>query len=148
MKYPSRVAESDGGDKLLKVFPGTFLFQSPFSDFIEQLTPTNIFHHKIDFGLGGHDLEELNDVGVSDASEDGDLALDVSDEAALEDLLLINDLDGDPFAGLNIAGMVDLSERAMAEELADLEATQQEAICAELLVGAASGGLAGDSVGH
>ncbi len=38
-------------------------------------------HDEEDLGLGGHDLKKLHDFRVADVEEDGDLSLDVGNEA-------------------------------------------------------------------
>ena len=64
---------------------------------------------------------------MAHAAEDGDLALDVRDEAVAEGLLLVEHLDGDGLAGVGVAGVVDLGEGAVAEQAAQLVAAEQEA---------------------
>lgn len=106
------------------------MLQSQFLEeyLVEQLAAPNVLHNKEDLGLGRHDLEQLHNIRVPDAAEDGDLALDVGDEPALEDLLLVDDLDGDVLPGLDVAGVVDLGEGAVAEELADLVPAEEQAL--------------------
>ena len=122
------VAEGDGGDELLEVLAGDLLLEPPLGDFVEELAAADVLHDEVDLGFRGHDLEELDDVGVADAAEDGDLALDVGDEAALEDLLLVDDFDGDALVCLDVAGEVDLGEGPVAEELAHLVAAEDEGL--------------------
>ena len=71
---------------------------------------------------------------MADTAEDGDLALDVGHEAALEDLLLVDDLDGDAFSGLDVAGVVNLRVGSVAEEFSNLETAEKE-VCVFLLGG-------------
>ena len=71
---------------------------------------------------------------MADTAEDGDLALDVGHKAALEDLLLVDDLDGDAFSGLDVAGVVNLREGSVAEEFSNLETAEKE-VCVFLLGG-------------
>ncbi|KAF3776067.1 hypothetical protein EJ110_NYTH47594 [Nymphaea thermarum] len=50
-------------------------------------------HDEVNLGLGGEHLEEADDVGVAQPPHDGDLPLDVGDEAAVHDPLLAHHLD-------------------------------------------------------
>lgn len=131
------VAEADGGDELLEVPSRDVLLEAALGDAREELPAADVLHDEVDLGLGGHDLEEADDVGVAHAAEDGDLALDVWDEAVAEGLLLVEHLDGDGLAGVGVAGEVDLGEGAVAEEPAQLVAAEQEA---PALVGPRGGG--------
>jgi len=121
------VAEADGGDELLEVPPRGVLLEAALGDAREELPAADELHDEVDLGLGGHDLEEADDVWVAHAAEDGDLALDVRDEAVAEGLLLVEHLDGDGLAGVGVAGVVDLGEGAVAEQAAQLVAAEQEA---------------------
>lgn len=122
------MAESDGRDQLLEVLAGDVFLETTLGNLLEELSAVDELHDEVDLGLGGHDLEELDDVGVADAAEDGDLALDVGDESALEDLLLVDDLDGDALIGLDVACMVDLGEGTVTQKLADLEAAEEKGL--------------------
>lgn len=121
------VAEPDGGDKLLEVPSRGILLEAALGDAREELPAADELHDEVDLGLGGHDLEEADDIGVAHAAEDGDLALDVRDEAVAEGLLLVEHLDGDGLAGVGLAGVVDLGEGAVAEQAAQLVAAEQKA---------------------
>ncbi|KAF5474539.1 hypothetical protein F2P56_006430 [Juglans regia] len=122
------MAESDGGDQLLEVLAGDVLLEATLGDLVEELAAADELHDEIDLGLGGHDLEKLDNIGVADAAEDGDLSLDVGDEATLEDLLLVDNLDGDALVGLDVAGMIDLGKGTMAKELTDLKAAEEQGL--------------------
>ncbi|CAL9146564.1 unnamed protein product, partial [Musa hybrid cultivar] len=110
------VAEGDGGDELLEVSAGGVLEHAAFGDAREELTAAQVLHDEVDPYPGGHDLVELNDVGVADAAEDGDLALDVGEESVPEDLLLVEGLDGDQLASAGVAGDVVLGEATGTKE--------------------------------
>jgi hypothetical protein len=75
------VAEADGGDELLEVPARGVLLEAALGDAREELPAADELHGEVDLGPGGHDLEEADDVGAAHAAEDGDLALDVRDEA-------------------------------------------------------------------
>lgn len=77
------VAEGNGGDQLLEVPAGGVLMKTTFSHTGEKLTAADELHNEVDFGSGGHDLEEMDNIGVASTSEGGDLALGVGDETAL-----------------------------------------------------------------
>lgn len=109
------VAESDGGNQLLEIFPGNFFLEATLGDLVEKLAAADELHDEVDLGLGGHDLEQLDDVGMPNTAENGDLALDVGDEPTLQDLLLVDDFDGHALAGLGVAGMVHLREGSVAQ---------------------------------
>ena len=111
------VAERDGGDQLLEVLAGDILLEAPFGDFVEELAAADVLHDEVDLGLGGHDLEELDDVGVADAAEDGDLAFDVRDQAAFEHFLLVDGFDGHALVCFHVASEVHLREGSVAEKL-------------------------------
>lgn len=70
MVNSSRVAEFDGGDKLLEVAAADVFFQSAFGDLLEEFAAADVLHDEVDFGFGGHDLVELDDVWMADAAED------------------------------------------------------------------------------
>ncbi|RYR16813.1 hypothetical protein Ahy_B03g061697 [Arachis hypogaea] len=112
---------------MLEILSSEVFLEAAFGDLVEELAAADVLHDEVDLGFGGHDFEELDDVRVADAAEDGDLALDVGDEAALEDLLLVDDLDGDALTGLDVARVVHLREGSVAQELSYLEAAQEEA---------------------
>lgn len=122
----ARVAEADGGDELLEVPARGVLLEAALGDAGEELPAADELHDEVDLGLCCHDLEEAHDVGVADAAEDGDLALDLRDEAVAERLLLVEHLDGDGLPGVGVAGVVDLGEGAVAQDAAELVAPQQE----------------------
>ncbi|GAB2224019.1 hypothetical protein Droror1_Dr00004765 [Drosera rotundifolia] len=71
------VVESDDGDELLEVLAGDVLLEAALGDLVEELAATDELHDEVDLGFDGHDLEELDDVGVPHATEDGDLPLDL-----------------------------------------------------------------------
>ena len=122
------VAEADGGDKLLEVPSRGILLEAALGDAREELPAADELHGEVDLGPSGHDLEEADDVGVAHAAEDGDLALDVRDEAVAQGLLLVEHFDGDGLAGVvGVAGVVHLGEGVVAEQAAQLVAPQQEA---------------------
>ena len=112
----AEVAEGHGGDELLEVFTGDVFFKPPFGDFVEELAASDVLHDEVDLGLGGHDLEELDDVRVADAAEDGDLAFDVCDQTAFEDFLFVDHFDRDAFSGGCVARKVHLGEGSVAEK--------------------------------
>lgn len=122
------MAERDRRNQLLEVLASCGLVEPALRHLVEKLAAADVLHDEVDFGLGGHDLEELDDVGVSDTAEDGDLALDVCDEPRFEDLLLVDDLDGGGLVGLEVASVVDLREGSVAQELADLVTAQEEGL--------------------
>ncbi|KAK2992705.1 hypothetical protein RJ640_025208 [Escallonia rubra] len=110
------MAVSDGGDELLKVLAAEIFAELALGDLGEELAALDELHDEIDFGFGGEDFEELDDVGVTQAAHDGYLALDVGHQARADDLLLVDNFDGDAKAGLDVPGVVDLGEGAAAEE--------------------------------
>jgi hypothetical protein len=75
------VAEADGGDELLEVPARGVLLEAALGDAREELPAADELHGEVDLGPGGHDLEEADDVGAAHVAKDGDLALDVRDEA-------------------------------------------------------------------
>ncbi|RDX63733.1 hypothetical protein CR513_57802, partial [Mucuna pruriens] len=83
-------------------------------DLVEELAAADELH------------DELDDVGVADAAEDGDLALDVGHQTALQDLVLAYDLDGHTFPSFDVPRMVDLREGSVSEELPELEPAQDK----------------------
>lgn len=126
VEHAARVAEPDGGDELLEVAPRGVLLEPPLGDAAEQLPAADELHHEVDLGLGGHHLEQPHDVGVADAAEDGDLPLDVRDEAVPHRLLLVEHLDRDRLPGIRAPRLVHLGEGAVAEEAAELVPPEQE----------------------
>jgi hypothetical protein len=121
------VAEADDGDELLEVPARGVLLEAALGDAREELPAADELHGEVDLGPGGHDLEEADDVGVAHAVEDGDLALDVRDEAVAQGLL-VEHLDGDGLVGVvDVASVVQLGEGAVDEQAAQLVAPQQEA---------------------
>ena len=49
------MAEVDGADQLLEVFPGLIFFEFPLGDFGEELAAFDVLHDEEDFGLGGQE---------------------------------------------------------------------------------------------
>ncbi|CAH9129316.1 unnamed protein product [Cuscuta epithymum] len=121
----ARVAVPDGGDELPEILPAEILAESALGDPGEELPALDELHDEIDLGLGGQDLEELDDVGVVEAAHDGDLALDVSDQGGAGDLLLIDHFDRDALPVPDVPGMVDFGEGAATQELPDLVFLEQ-----------------------
>ena len=120
----ARVAERDGGDQLLEVPASGVFLETSFGDFVEKLASSDVLHDEVDLGFCSHDLEELDDVGVADAAEDGDLAFDVRDQAAFEDFLLVDDFDGHALVCFDVAREVDLGEGSVAEKLSHFVAAE------------------------
>lgn len=65
---------------------------------------------------------------MANSPEDRDLAFGVIDEAGFEDLLLVEDFDGDMLVCGEVASVVDLSEGTMAEELAELVFVEEDGL--------------------
>ena len=119
-------------------------------DLVEELAAADVLHDEVDLGLGDYDLEELDDVGVAHAAEDGDLALDVGDEAAFQDLLFVDHLDGHALVGLDVARVVHLREGPVPQELPDFEPPQEEGVVLRFRGGggARDGAVLGGRLGH
>jgi len=126
VEHPARVAELHRGNQLLEVLSGNFFLQPSLGDLVEKLAAAYELHDEVDLGFGGHNFEELDDVGVANAAEDGDLALDVGHQTALEDLFLVYDLDGHSFSGFDVPGVVNLREGSVPQEFSQLEPAQQK----------------------
>lgn len=120
------MAKLHRGNQLLEVLSGNLFLQPSLGDLVEELAAAHELHDEVDLGFGGHDFEELDDVGVADSAEDGDLALDVGDQTALEDLFLVYDLDGHSFPGFDVPGVVDLGEGSVPQEFSQLEPAEQK----------------------
>lgn len=133
MVDPSGVAEADGGDQLLEILASDLLLEAAFGDLIEELSAPDVLHDEVDLSLGGHDFKQLNDVGMANAAEYGDLALDMCDQTAFEDLLLVDDFDGHALVGSDVPGVVDLGECPMPQKLPDLVPPQKQRLVLPVL---------------
>ncbi|KAF7840339.1 CBL-interacting serine/threonine-protein kinase 12 [Senna tora] len=80
-----------------------------------QKNQTGPVKETLNFGLAGHDFVEVDDVRVPDESHDGDLALDLIDQADAENLLFVDDFNGDALVGGEVSGVVDFGECALAQ---------------------------------
>uniref|UniRef100_A0A7N0ZV18 Uncharacterized protein n=1 Tax=Kalanchoe fedtschenkoi TaxID=63787 RepID=A0A7N0ZV18_KALFE len=82
------VAVADGGDELIEVFMAEILAESSSGDLGEKLAALLIYHNDVDFGFGGHDVTQLDDVGVVHPAHDGDFSLDLRGQPSGDDPLL------------------------------------------------------------
>ncbi|QHN93605.1 uncharacterized protein DS421_17g594100 [Arachis hypogaea] len=105
-----------------KYFRVRVFLEVAFGDLVEELTVVDVLLDKVDIGFDGNDFEVLDDVRVVDVTEDEHLTLDVGDDTALEDILLVDDFDGDALTGLDVARVVHLRKGSVAQELSYLEA--------------------------
>uniref|UniRef100_A0A0E0JFE2 Uncharacterized protein n=1 Tax=Oryza punctata TaxID=4537 RepID=A0A0E0JFE2_ORYPU len=106
--------------QLLEVLPRSILLESPPGYPAEELTTPDILHCKVYLALAGHDLVQLDDVGMADEAHDGDLSLDLVNHADTQYLFLVNDLDGNALVGCKVPCMVHLREGALPEHAAEL----------------------------
>ena len=83
------------------------------------LTARDELHHEEDALARGQHLEQLHDVRVAEAAEDGDLAADLLREAAREERRLLEDLDRDRAAAPGVLAVADLGVRALADRAAE-----------------------------
>lgn len=65
------MVEGDDGDELLEIPMCSVLIMPTLCDTGEKLTGKDKLHDEVDHSLGGHELVDMNDVGVADATEDG-----------------------------------------------------------------------------
>uniref|UniRef100_A0A0D9Y504 Uncharacterized protein n=1 Tax=Oryza glumipatula TaxID=40148 RepID=A0A0D9Y504_9ORYZ len=114
------VTEVHSPYQLLEVLPRSILLESPPGYPAEELTTPDILHCKVYLALAGHDLVQLDDVGVANEAHDGDLSLDLVNHADTQYLFLVNDLDGDALVGCKVPCMVHLGEGALPEHAAEL----------------------------
>lgn len=127
------VAVADGGDELLEELAGLVLRAATvFGYFGEQLAALGELEDEEDLGFGGEDLDEADDVGVTEATEDGHFAGDVVCLVRLGDSRFGDDFDGDARRRVVVVGggggggarkgasVVDFGEGATAEEAAKL----------------------------
>lgn len=91
------MAEIDGRDQLLEVFPRFLLGELAARDACEELAAADVLDDDEDFGFGGEDLFEVDYVGVPDESHDGDLVGDLVDDLGMVafGLFFVYDFDGD-----------------------------------------------------
>uniref|UniRef100_A0A7N0RIN9 Uncharacterized protein n=1 Tax=Kalanchoe fedtschenkoi TaxID=63787 RepID=A0A7N0RIN9_KALFE len=87
------VAVADGGDELVEVFTADILAESSSGDLGEKLAALLVFHNDVDFGFGGHDLTQLDDVGVVHPAHDVDFSLDLRGQPSGDDPLLASGQD-------------------------------------------------------
>uniref|UniRef100_A0A0A9G2V3 Uncharacterized protein n=1 Tax=Arundo donax TaxID=35708 RepID=A0A0A9G2V3_ARUDO len=106
--------------QLLEVLPRSILLEAAPGDPAEELAATDILHCKVYLALAGHDLVQLDNIGVPDQAHDGDLPLGLVDHANTQHLLLVNDLDGHALVRRKVPGMVHLGEGALPEHAAEL----------------------------
>lgn len=105
--------------QLLHEAHSLLLVQSPLlDDVFEELSALRVLHDQVDAVLGLNDLVELRDVGMPEYLQDADLPGDSFDVCLVDYLILLQHLDGHPFASGNVDGEVDLSESALADDFA------------------------------
>ena len=107
----------DGAHDLAKFGARLLLLHAAVSDqVVEHFAAARVLHHQVERLLGLYDLEELDDVRVVETLHDLDLAEELL-QAALVELRLVDDLDGDLFADELVARQLDLGEVALADGL-------------------------------
>ncbi|GFP90208.1 cbl-interacting protein kinase 5, partial [Phtheirospermum japonicum] len=105
MVNAATVAEIDGGDQLLKVVAGGVLAEPAPGDLGEELAAADELHGEVDLGLAGHDLVELDNVGVAlHHLHDRDLALHLFHHTDADHFLLADDLHRHALAGQQVPG--------------------------------------------
>lgn len=116
MEHAAGVAVFHGGDELPEVESGGILREASFSgDFVEEFASGGELHDEVDFGFGGEDFEEVDDVAVVEAPHDRDLALHVCGETAVEDFALANGFHRHALARVHARRVIHLRECANAE---------------------------------
>lgn len=90
------VAEEEGGDYLVEVAARRGFRESALAaELGEELAAGGELHNKVDFGSGGHDFVEFQDVGVVvEAAHGGDFANYAWLHSGVHGGGLVNDLDG------------------------------------------------------
>jgi hypothetical protein len=66
------------------------------------------------------DLQELDDIGMLDQLHGGDFPFDLLDHLVLQDLLLVQDFDGDVHPRLDVPGHLHFGKCALPQRLAEV----------------------------
>jgi len=120
------VAEVDGADELLEVFPGDVFLHLSLGHLGEEFSSLDVLDHHENLGFVGHNLSELHDVGVTHQAHDGDLAFDLLHQLILLEPLFLDDLDGHALVGAEVSPVVDLGEVSLPQHLPYLVLVEQD----------------------
>mmetsp|Transcript_29514 Transcript_29514/g.44879 ORF Transcript_29514/g.44879 Transcript_29514/m.44879 type:complete len:236 (-) Transcript_29514:48-755(-) len=109
----------DARDQLEVELAGLFLAETGMADdVVEELASIAVLHYHVELFLGLDDLVELNDVGVPHLLQDLDFPGDALHVLLVVNFVLLEDLDGDLFAGERVLAEFDLAESSFAKQLA------------------------------
>lgn len=123
------VAVEEGRDELMEIATGggfRELGSAVVKDLGKEIPAGGKIHDEIDLGSGGHELMEMNDVGMGKAAHGGDLGDDAIGETSTDDLSFVQDFDGDLGAVGEGLSLVDLGKASAAEEMADLVLSDED----------------------